>query len=824
MDFFEKHEISRPSRPFTERDFNSRIPRYNDDSDYTTNAPSYYDDLARKNKLLKTLSYRIWEYQEVINKQFNEWDEQIKEYFLEWQKNLEEFDEEVMKLLRQWMEDGTMADLINETLLNMKADKEYVDDEFLKVNTELGKKVNKADVSFNIKDFGALGDGVTDDTQSLKDAISHIKNLGGGDLYIPRGEYMISDVITLPDNISIEGAGDLTVIKPLNYSSILFRADGTFSDTTALIQNAGLGSHFVTVSDETPFKVGDFIRIVGQRIAYSYEDAGERWVLGANTSSNDKVYFGEYKRISAIIGKELYFRGALQYPDFLTHGNNETHEHARNTSTVDKVNHVSNITLKNFVVDGGFSQVSRFDITRNVLVDNVKWINSGNGRLTSFIQSFMCEARNCKIEYSLDIPDGGVYSRNGFGTTSSLLCGFDNVEVHNGTQCVDFSYSGNDIAIPDHNSYLTNSRIYAPLYAGATSHGLTVSPRFTDNIIINSRQDGIVNRSRNALIDGNIIKGSPSTDVSGFTYGVALNQAGAQDCIVTNNQLSGFTVALAVTDSLNSPVRYSGALFENNHSSLQNRGVVIRRVKQPINTRSHIKIKDNFFTEFTGVSGRAVDIYEYFRYIEITGNTFNANNTVSGGIYSRGESYDFFIKDNHFINAGRVVWFEDVTDTDLFGTGTKRYTFNEGNVSNAVIDFSHQGNLIKEVTRHYNSVRPYEDDVYNLGYSSNRWSQIFATSGVISTSDRNYKDNIETSELGLKLIEKLNPVTFNFKNGNRKHYGLIAQDVEKVINDMGINTDDFAVITKDENGYGMRYTEMIPILINAIKELNDKIK
>ena len=60
MDFFEKHEISRPSRPYTEKDFNSRIPRYNDDSDYTTNAPSYYDDLARKNKLLKTLSYRIW--------------------------------------------------------------------------------------------------------------------------------------------------------------------------------------------------------------------------------------------------------------------------------------------------------------------------------------------------------------------------------------------------------------------------------------------------------------------------------------------------------------------------------------------------------------------------------------------------------------------------------------------------------------------------------------------------------------------------------------------------------------------------------------------
>ena len=93
--------------------FNSRVPMYDDDSDYLTNANSYYDDLARKNKLIKMLADKIWEYEQIIEKQFAEWDEELKKRFLEWDKNLEEFDEEVLKLLEKWLEDGTLEEIIN---------------------------------------------------------------------------------------------------------------------------------------------------------------------------------------------------------------------------------------------------------------------------------------------------------------------------------------------------------------------------------------------------------------------------------------------------------------------------------------------------------------------------------------------------------------------------------------------------------------------------------------------------------------------------------------------------------------------------------------
>src|SRR5699024_8069193 len=60
--------------------FNSRKPRYNDDSDYTTNAPSYYDDLARKQGLLKELSHKIWEYDQILHAKLKEVEDTLKKY------------------------------------------------------------------------------------------------------------------------------------------------------------------------------------------------------------------------------------------------------------------------------------------------------------------------------------------------------------------------------------------------------------------------------------------------------------------------------------------------------------------------------------------------------------------------------------------------------------------------------------------------------------------------------------------------------------------------------------------------------------------------
>jgi hypothetical protein len=59
---------------------------------------------------------------------------------------------------------------------------------------------------------------------------------------------------------------------------------------------------------------------------------------------------------------------------------------------------------------------------------------------------------------------------------------------------------------------------------------------------------------------------------------------------------------------------------------------------------------------------------------------------------------------------------------------------------------------------------------------------------------------------------------------SRKHSGLIAQDVKEVLDDLGIDTKDFAgYIDTGDNGLGLRYQEFISPLIKAIQEQQQQI-
>lgn len=97
--------------------FRTRKPYYPDDSDYNTNAPSYYDDLARKTKLIQLLSKRIWEYDEILKTSLEEIENVLQEVI---NKIGEGFNQEIYDLLIQWVEDGTLDHIINEVLLNNK--------------------------------------------------------------------------------------------------------------------------------------------------------------------------------------------------------------------------------------------------------------------------------------------------------------------------------------------------------------------------------------------------------------------------------------------------------------------------------------------------------------------------------------------------------------------------------------------------------------------------------------------------------------------------------------------------------------------------------
>ena len=88
-------------------------------------------------------------------------------------------------------------------------------------------------------------------------------------------------------------------------------------------------------------------------------------------------------------------------------------------------------------------------------------------------------------------------------------------------------------------------------------------------------------------------------------------------------------------------------------------------------------------------------------------------------------------------------------------------------------------------------------------------------------SDERYKENIKPIESALDKVEKLQGVTFDWKESDsildiKEDIGFIAQDVQKVVPEL---------VRENEDGkLSLRYQGITPILLEAIKELKAEIE
>jgi hypothetical protein len=126
------------------------------------------------------------------------------------------------------------------------------------------------------------------------------------------------------------------------------------------------------------------------------------------------------------------------------------------------------------------------------------------------------------------------------------------------------------------------------------------------------------------------------------------------------------------------------------------------------------------------------------------------------------------------------------------------------------------------------SLLPVTDGNRNLGSGANRWLTVFAVNGVINTSDARDKKNVSKLRYGLDALMKLNPVSFEWINGQGAEgpkLGLIAQEVLNVIPEV-VKTSE-SVIADEKAGtaskvamnrYGIFYSDLVPVLIKSIQE------
>lgn len=117
----------------------------------------------------------------------------------------------------------------------------------------------------NVKDYGAAGDGQTDDTNAIKSAISAATNNTA--VLLPVGTYKITSTVTVGKPVAIRGQGDpndsanRTSIMCATGSDCFQIGNASGKNTVSLSADAAQGQNTLEVSNTSSLKVGGYAEI-----------------------------------------------------------------------------------------------------------------------------------------------------------------------------------------------------------------------------------------------------------------------------------------------------------------------------------------------------------------------------------------------------------------------------------------------------------------------------------------------------------------------------------------------------------------------------------
>jgi hypothetical protein len=208
------------------------------------------------------------------------------------------------------------------------------------------------------------------------------------------------------------------------------------------------------------------------------------------------------------------------------------------------------------------------------------------------------------------------------------------------------------------------------------------------------------------------------------------------------------------------------------------------------------------------------------------GSDLSVYGTVTGtNIVESSGSSNQIVRSSSSANLGYVVMYSG-------GEGTDQKTVNlvpsGGKFLISWVDDDTTAGVAVQLDQATGAWEPNADNAQNLGSSSNRWDNVYATNGTIQVSDRNEKEEIEDlSEAELRVATAIKGLIkkFKFKGRVRKHIGVIAQDVEAAFTAEGLNASEYGLFCsdtfEDEDGnsvtrLGIRYEELLAFIISVM--------
>lgn len=383
----------------------------------------------------------------------------------------------------------------------------------------------------NAADYGATGDGVTDDTDSLQAAIDAA---AGQRLWIPAGRYIISSQLTVASNTEIVMSGN-AIIDISDWApavslggSRAFNISGTSGTSTSVGADIALGAYDITVASTTGFADGDMVEITSTEPLFpGYTNRYKGWV-----TIIDSVLSSTVVRIA---NKSPFAIDAVG---------------GSYTATFKRFNPVINVKIKGGkIVGGGLNKGHTgiyTSVYKNLTVDQVV-IDSCEGAgvwLGTGIQGFVTR---CQI-LNATSPE---YLGGGLGYGILIGSGYGTVIDNNYFERCRHSVASGGTPTPFNaiikNNYSYNSGLGTPDY---DCHGATIGFVFENNTTHagpNGR-GGFVIRSIDAVLKGNHVYGGSIaiSNADGITPGSngPLGRVTLSDNVIKNNT-TGYGIEVA---------------------------------------------------------------------------------------------------------------------------------------------------------------------------------------------------------------------------------------------------------------------------------------
>ena len=230
------------------------------------------------------------------------------------------------------------------------------------------------------------------------------------------------------------------------------------------------------------------------------------------------------------------------------------------------------------------------------------------------------------------------------------------------------------------------------------------------------------------------------------------------------------------------------------------------------------------FTTYRANSNGDADIngmYMKCGYVQKYASVNGTNSTTVTVHYNGKTSTDMLI----YLGDNSTTYKVYLTITDTYGGSGASSTetiFGQSRILNITSDGTGVaiGKMSDKSNKHTNGLFECRWDAEFYGTAS-------GPSGFSTSSDKRVKKNIQ--DIDIDVVDNLRPIQYELiKDDNNKiHYGFIAQDIEELWSNIGLNPNSFGILGQINKGesqeYVLTYTEFIPLLTKKCQCLQNEI-